>query len=115
MRQYSMSHITTRQSDQIIWPVPELTSVQTVHPLTAFQGPVTVSIKISVIIAFEVLKGWRAMIATLGTAVCLTHTCIERFDECLARKLNGMVEAADVVSFIKGVLQFIERSYLDVV
>jgi hypothetical protein len=43
------------------------------------------------------------------------HTRIEWFGEGLVRELDSMVEASDVVSFIKGVLEFVEGSCLDVI
>jgi hypothetical protein len=74
-----------------------------------------VSIAISIIIVLEVLHIWHIIITILKTMVYFAHSSIEWFDEGLARELNGMIEASDVVSFVKGVLKFVEGSCLNII
>jgi hypothetical protein len=40
---------------------------------------------------------------------------IEWLDEGLAGELDRMNEASDVVAFVKGVLEFVDGGYLDVI
>jgi len=74
-----------------------------------------VPITTSVVVMVEVLKIWVVVITAIGTTVSFAHTRIERLDKGLARELDSMVEALDMVGFIKGVLEFVEGSCLDVI
>lgn len=60
-------------------------------------------------------KTWLTVGIVLGVNVCFAHAHIECLDKGLAGELDGVIETSDMVSFIKGVFETVERCYLDVV
>jgi hypothetical protein len=76
---------------------------------------VSVSVVISIIVIIKVLETWPVVITFFETAVCFAHTHIEWLDQGLAGELDRMIETSDVVGFVKGVIELIEGSCLNVI
>jgi hypothetical protein len=74
-----------------------------------------VSIVIRVIIMIEVLETWHVVITVPKTTLCFAHTRIEWLDVGLAGELDSIIEASDVVTFIKGVIESVEGSCLNLI
>jgi hypothetical protein len=76
-----------------------------------------VSIVVSVIVIIEVLEIWYVTITILETAICrrFVHTRVEWLDEGLAGELDSMIEASNVVSFFKGVLEGVKGGCLNII
>jgi hypothetical protein len=74
-----------------------------------------VSIVNHVVVMVKVLETRDVAITILKTVLCFAHTRVEWLDERLAGELDSVIEASDVVGFLKGVLEFVEGSYLDVI
>jgi len=68
-----------------------------------------------VVVVVELLETWHIISTVLDVAGCFAHPRIEWLDEGLARKLDTVVKASYVVSFVKRIFKPVKGSDLDAI